>query len=240
MKKLFHQDERGLAQAALILIIVAVLAAVGFVGYRVLNKDKKSSPQLSSQDAKKIEAECKQEIDDQDFCKFTSSFTAAEAYTAVMETSGANGSSTTTLKVDGDDSQMTVTDGGNVAADYITIGNATYIKDITDGKWTKTTSQENETANLKEDIGIDFDESDVPEAERTEYKNLGKEACGNLTCFKYQVIDPTAEAGEEQFIWFDDDDYLLRKWTFSGGEGTTTMTLSYDGVSIKEPSPIKE
>ena len=239
MKTSIHQDQRGLAHIALIAIIVVVIGAVGFAAYRVTNKDSKPTSSLTSQEIKEIEDECKKEIDDKDFCKFASSFSGAENYTTIMETSGANGSSKTTLKTDGDNSSMVTESDGTIAAEYITIGNTSYMKDLTDNQWTKYTSETSVTEDVKEDIDIDFDESDVPEAERTEYKKLGKEACGKFTCFKYQILDKT-DTENEQFIWFDDDDYLLRKWTFSGGEGTTTASFSYDKVSISAPSPVKE
>jgi outer membrane lipoprotein-sorting protein len=71
------------------------------------------------------------------------------------------------------------------------------------------------------------------------YKNLGTEACGNLTCYKYQVTTATA-AGAKQYVWFDTTSYQLRRWQYSDSStGTTDMAISYQPVTISQPSPVQ-
>jgi outer membrane lipoprotein-sorting protein len=69
------------------------------------------------------------------------------------------------------------------------------------------------------------------------FKNLGTEACGSLTCYKYQVSD-TAIPGK-QYVWFDTSSYKLRRWQYINGSDTTDMTLSYSTVTITAPSPVQ-
>ncbi len=231
-----RSDNRGLAHIAMIALVVLVVGAVGFVGWRVMNKDK-SVDSVANQAAA---TECKKEIDDDDFCKFVSNWASLGAYTTVMSSTGAGGSSSITMESDGGErSHVTTSTDGKVAAESITIGSTTYTKDITDGKWTKYTSPDYKPADFKDEIDVDFTDTTKPEAERTTYKKIGKEACGSLTCFKYQIIDP-ARPTDEQFVWFDDKDYMIRRMLFTNAEGSTDMSFSYDSVSISEPSPIKE
>jgi DNA/RNA-binding domain of Phe-tRNA-synthetase-like protein len=72
-----------------------------------------------------------------------------------------------------------------------------------------------------------------------QYKNLGKETCGSLTCFKYQIID-TTKPTEELIIWFDDAEYKARKFSFKDATQTMTADITYDAVTIGKPSPVKE
>jgi hypothetical protein len=75
--------------------------------------------------------------------------------------------------------------------------------------------------------------------DKTKYNKLGKEACGSLQCFKYEVINE-GEKDSTQIIWFDDKEYKLRKMRIEAKDGNMEMEYSYDGISIQVPSPIKE
>ena len=240
MNKLLRQNQHGIA-TVLLVVIVVVLAGAGFAGYRVLNNKDGSGggSSLSKEEAKKVLDDCNDAINDKDFCKFTTNFSGLEKYSAVISSKTSDGDSSIEIKADGDNSQTTITTEGTVFADYISLDGKNYTKDIASGEWTVTEDNPSDLGDLKDDINIDY-QTDLPEAERTQYKSLGKEACGNLTCFKYQIIDPK-EATGDQFIFFDDDDYLLRKWSFTSEEaGTSEATFSYDNIKISKPSPIKE
>ena len=237
MKKL-HSDNNGLAHVALVLLVLVVVGAIGFVGWRVMDKDKLSQADSAASIAAR--AECKKEINDDDFCKFVTSWASLGAYTTVMSSTSASGSSTIIMESDGADrSHFTTSTNDQIVAESITIGNTTYTKDLSDGQWTKYTSPDYKPENINDDLDIDFTDSGEAEADKTTYKKIGKEDCDNLTCFKYQIIDP-ARPVDEQFVWFDDDDYKLRRWQFKNAEGSTDSTFKYDEVTIDEPSPIKE
>lgn len=235
-----QKDNRGLAHVVVVVLVVVVLAAVGFAGWRVMQDKDDSGDPVASEAAKVAEDACKAEIDDKDFCKFASNWSSLGAYKSVMESSSDEGTSTLTLETDGGEkTKMTTVADGQTVAEYISIGSSTYVKDLTDGAWVKYTSEDYQTTDVSDDLDFDFNDETIPEEQRTTYKNLGKEACGDLTCFKYQIVDPT-NSDDEQTLWFDDDDYKLRRWRFVVDGSTTDAAFSYESVTITEPSPIKE
>jgi hypothetical protein len=234
------RNQSGLA--SVIIIVAVVLAVAGGIGYYVMNnKDDKKTADSSSQSATSNQANseaCKKVIDDDDFCKFASNIASLTNYTTVISTSGANGSSEMTVEVEtAEKSRVTAKQDGKEVSAMITIGKTYYSKDYADGKWLKVTGEAPETADVTKDLGIDFSDENL---DGVSYKRIGEEACGNLTCIKYQIIDTEEEEPTEQFVWFDNKDFLLRRYSITGGEGTTNMTISYGKVTITEPSPVKE
>jgi hypothetical protein len=132
------------------------------------------------------------------------------------------------------------TEGGEFGNyEVISIGDTTYTK--AGDTWWKQTSKpaEQEVAKVEDFKPQEPDES-KPETEQPKYEKQGKEACGDLQCFKYKVVDPSSPNTNE-FIWFDDKDYLIRKQTTATAEGTATeITYTYSNISVSEPSPVKE
>jgi hypothetical protein len=225
-------DNRGIAHLALIIVGVVVLAGVGFAAYRVMNKDKDSSLNNAIQEAAK--EECKTN-DDKDLCKFFTSWKANEKYR--MVSTAADGSKST-FEVDGNKSRVSMTMEGS-AYEVITIDKTTYTK--AGDTWYKQTIKEPDQ-DVAKDYKVDFEEpTEEGEAkDKTTYKKVGKESCGNLSCFKYEVVDPTAEAGSHEYIWFDDKDYQLRRTRSETKDGVTETTFEYGNVTVNEPSPVKE
>jgi hypothetical protein len=126
----------------------------------------------------------------------------------------------------------------------ITIGNTTYTKDMSDGKWTKFTfnSSEGKEGGLFDMSKIQEEFKDtIKEAEETvSYKALGKEACGQYQCFKYQITD-TNMPDTKQFVYFDDREYIMRKMRLEDSSGFVTETMfEFKPVTISAPSPVKE
>jgi outer membrane lipoprotein-sorting protein len=232
--KNYRKDERGIAHVEIIVIVVVVLAVAGFIGWRVLGQGgSKSSDSTATDKATQqaLKAEC-EKIDDDDLCKFFTSWKSSTKYRMIATGDG----QTSTFEIDGDNSRISVT--GEMTYDVITIGKSTYTKagDV----WYKQTIKDPED-DVSKEYKQDFTEPDesTPEADKTTYKKHGKEACGNLSCFKYEVVDPK-QADVKEFIWFDDKDYQLRKVSHDGPDGKSEMTFEYSNVSVKEPSPVKE
>jgi hypothetical protein len=95
---------------------------------------------------------------------------------------------------------------------------------------------------IKGNYDHDFEtpKSDTPEPASQEptYKKIGKEACGNLTCFKYEVVDPSSPG--KQTLWFDDKDYQLRRMRIESEGTVSDQVFAYSSVSITAPSPTKD
>lgn len=124
----------------------------------------------------------------------------------------------------------------------IQIADTIYIKDFTDNKWWKQTItpevQEEVPKEEKPEEPVDFKaEYSKPDLQ---FKSLGKEACDNLMCYKYeQLTGGSEEMAFKRIFWFDDKKFLLRKEETTVGEFTVSSQYSYD-VNIIPPSPTKD
>lgn len=238
MKTSVHKNNQGIAHVAIILVVL-VVAVVAGVGYYVLTKQKSGSSSNSLTDAVK-QAAAKCDYDDKNLCKFFSSWKDSKYYT--LTSSSMTDGKTSTMKMEyvaPDRYHMVM--GGDVAYETITIGDVVYTKDNADNKWWKQTPSKVEADKVKEEAKVDFEEptKEAKPEEKTTYKFIAKEACGKLSCFKYQVIDPKAK-DTTSYIWFDDKDFQLRKTRDETKEGAYEATFSYDKIEIKEPSPTKD
>ncbi len=245
MKSALRKDSRGIAAVEIIVavVVVAVLAGVGFYVYKSRSdKEGASSGQnIVSQETKDA---CEKLLNDKDFCKFAGNFTFTEQYKMTIAVNGPDNNGVTTIETDGkgNSSMVMIQDGQEVSA-HIIYNNASYSKSAGEDVWLKYESAETnpiDAFDISESLNVAFEgESSLPESQRVKYNKLGKEACGSYNCFKYEITDPTLP-DLTQYIWFDDKDYRLRKWT-SVEEGTTTeITVSYETVTISEPSPVEE
>jgi outer membrane lipoprotein-sorting protein len=248
MKKVGKNDQRGIAHLMLIVIIVVVVGGIGLVGWRVMSAQKDKDSGTKSSTASSVVSDsaalaaCLKEVNDKNLCKFASGYKLdGVAYHAKFTTTGSDGTSTSEMDTDSKtNTSMTTTQGGKELMASISLNGTTYIKDETSGTWLKYPPADNsapKTDNPTSDVKVDT--NDITEKNTITYKSLGKEACGNLTCYKYQVVD-TTQPKSEQFIWFDTKEYRLQRWTNKDDQGTTDMTITYKSVNIKAPSPVKD
>jgi len=228
------KNQRGIAHIGIILAVVVLLAA-GFVGWWVWKNNDSSTLDKFVQDAIK-NAKC--EYDDKDLCKFFTGWKAQDSY-EYKATSTQDGTQTkSTVRTEGDDKFYMKLEG-DVDYEIVQIDNALYTK-ASDGTWWKQALPESETNAYKEDNDVDFAEPDTQsEGEKITYKKIGKEKCGDLTCFKYQVVDP-GDAQTTTYIWFDDKDYQLRRMQSTSDTYSHDSTYSYNKVNVSIPSPVKD
>lgn len=234
MKK-YRSDERGVAHVEIIIIAVVVVGLIGFIGWRFLSANQKPSDNAGLDKASQlaISAECKK-LNDDDICKFFSSWKASEQYRMVT----VQGGNKTIFEVDGDKSRISAT--GETEYDVITIGKTTYTKG--GDTWYKQTIKEPEqdvAKDYKQDFSEPSTDTSRPEESTTTYKKLGKEACGTQQCFKYEIID-SSRTETKEFIWFDDKAYQLQKQRSEAPDGTSETTFEYNNVKISTPSPVVE
>ena len=230
-----HWFERGKMSAPVLIIIAVIVVALGGAG---LYLSKTGNSPLSALVKAPLNPNC--ELKDPELCKFMNNWKDLKNFTIHSASKDSSGTSESTFEVQGDNSHMSVNMGKD-SMEMINLDNTTYTKDFSDGKWWKTTYDKTKSDQFTKDIvnKDTFNESKAVE-DKTTYKALGKEACGDLMCFKYQVIDP-ADTSMTQYIWFDDKDYLLRKQSTTDNQGVTTeSTFSYNNASISAPSPVKE
>jgi len=246
MKTSIRQDQRGFGHAVTVVLAVIVIGAIAAIGWEVMNKNKTTSTPANATttaSTNAVDASCNKVYHDTNLCKFAASSAnfAKTPYTAVDTSVDAQGQTgNITIKSDGKGNTALTSTAAGQSFDTIEIGNTVYTKDPTGNSWTKYTSNAPAVTNPAGDIKTDFSTSTTPAAQQIQYKNLGKEACGKLTCFKYQIIDP-ASAGTTQYAWFDTSSYRLQQFSSKSADGSTnTFTITYTAVKITAPSPVTD
>ncbi len=233
MKKSLYKDERGLGHVVLAVIIVAVIAVVGVVGWRIMqnNKTAKTPEQKAANSA------CMKVYNDKRLCDFAAANAdlGKVAYTAVDNSTDAQGQTTQiTIKSDGKGNISISSKSGNQSYNTITIGNTVYVQN--GASWIKYTSNAPASTNPASDLKASFSDSSTPADKQIKYKSAGTAKCGNATCYKYQVIDPTT-AGTT-YIWINTSNNRLQRLTTSSSQGTNDFVISYGPVTITAPSPV--
>lgn len=227
-------NERGFSTIIIVAIIAAVLA-LGGGAYYFMNRDD-SDANTSSSNPQSIAANeaCLSYIDDTDFCTFASNWSLDENVTTTINTEEG---SVMVIKSDGANSHSTITASDGPQSEVIILDGASYIKNSEDGTWMKFGDAGSATPVEDYTPEINFEE----EASKDTFSvtRVGEEACGELTCLKYQLVDTTTP-DTETFVWFDTEDFKARRMTTKNAEGLSELTFSYEAVTITEPSPIVE
>ncbi len=227
----------------LVIVIVAVVALVG--GYFLVKSGSITIPGVSQLVAPRATEKDFEFISDPLIRKHFVAMANATAYRIKSSSSGRGEIiSTSEIQLSGNDFKYKTTESqnGKEVSQIISIGDTTYLKDYSDGKWWKqvqkaATPAPGATAEPAA-TPVDF-KQDLEKNQGLIYKSLGQEACGNLTCYKYEETDPKNSGGKRTF-WFDTQQFLLRKEVSGFGEFTATNEYSYDGISISAPSPTKD
>src|SRR3989304_4021058 len=225
------------SKTPLIIILAAILVAIlGAVGFFFFKDSIFPAKGLTGQ---VLNANCK--LNDKDLCKFVSNFKGLENMSAKSVTTVDGKKTESIMEIQGTDkSHIVTTVDGKEESNYISIGNTTYMKDYSDNKWWKTTVDTKDTSEgAKTNWNAGIEKSVNESADKTTYKKIGKEACGNLTCLKYQVIDSN-NTGSTEYIWFDTKNYALRKTRSESKDTVMETTFTYDNVNVTAPSPTKD
>ena len=228
--------KRGISPI-IIIVIVAVLLGGGFLLVRS-GRLPVSVPGVSQFAARVTEKDFPN-ITDPILRKHFVAQTNVNAVRTVTMSSGKGTKDTTEHQIKGNDFRyrMKEEDGSKEISHQIIIGDTTYLKDYSDNKWWKQTAKPEasptETPETPEDL-----KEELAMEDPSLYKNLGTEACGSLTCYKYEQT--FKDFPGKRTFWFDNKQYLLRKEESGYGEFTTKVEYSYDGISISAPSPTKD
>ncbi|HKU18580.1 MAG TPA: hypothetical protein VJP80_04865 [Candidatus Saccharimonadales bacterium] len=231
------KKEQGVGHigAIVVMVVVAAVAVSGYVVWKKHNDMAGVNPAVS---AALKNVQCS--MSDKDLCKFFASL-KAQKYSTINSSTTADGKTNTSLiQTEGTD-KFHMKSTGELTYETITIGNTIYTKDTTDNKWWKQTIAQADISKYTDNTASpNLTEPDsTTTSKQPTYKKLGTEACGNLTCFKYQVIDPN-NPGTSEYIWFDTKSYQLRRDRTVDGGTTLDSTFSYDTVTIVAPSPTKD
>lgn len=246
-----HKNQRGVAHIAIILAVVILAVAGGgyyFVTKANKDKSKDTNTSQSAEDAaasEAISAACKQEVDDEDFCRYAASvsnlYANKEAYTAVSTGSMEGTTSTSTIKSDGKGNTYISTETPQGKTESITLNGTTYTKSPSQNVWYRLPKSDTPTDNGVETDApeYNFDEPEESSGPKTIYKKLGEEACGDLTCVKYQTYSEDSPS-DTWTVWFDKKDFKTRKTEIASSGSKYTTTYTYEAVDISEPSPVED
>ena len=216
-----------------VLSVVGVVLLVGVIGWFFWNNFGNSANDVALDAAtQKAREECEKEAD-KDICKFLTNWKLNTDYriTSIMDDG-----TKSVFEIDGDNTYMK--SEGEYAYEVITIGKTTYTK--AGATWYKSVEQQD--AEPIEVGKMDFDdpaETKGGETSKTTYKLISKEACGNLQCFKYQIID-SEDTDSTNYVWFDDKEYKARKTLSEYADGKYEATYEYNNITVKVPSPVKD
>lgn len=239
-KRAIKSEAGKISGKALVGIAVAVLLVGCGVFFFTQSTNSTSSP-LAGIVKAPLNPKC--ELNDPELCKFINNWPNVKSYTIISTTNDATGvKSESIFEIAGDNkSHILMKADGKDSYETITIDKTTYTKDYTDNKWWKQTYEPEKVDEFVKETMKEttFDDTKAVE-DKTTYKSLGKEACGDLQCFKYQIVY-AEDTGTTDLMWFDDKDYLMRKQSTKDSEGNTSESIyTYGSIAISEPSPIKE
>jgi hypothetical protein len=250
MKKSLRRDERGMAHLLLVVLAVVVLAAIGFVGWKVMNS-KSNKPATvsnsattsgttgaaSSVSSTSTYTTCLAQYHDTNVCHFAEAAAASPidktAYKATLTSTQNGATSTITFSQDGKGNNSLSTSGGTsgTSLNSITYAGVMYVQN--GSVWIKYPSSSTPpTTDPSSDLSF------MGSLDKTTFTKVDTEACGSLTCYKYQIKDA---ATGTSYVWFDTHSYLLREWSANDPtSGAIDMKLSYQPVSISMPSPVED
>ncbi len=221
---------------ALVLAAVAVLSVAGITAsQRIANMRR--IVQLDTEQA------CLEFIDDTDLCKFAavSEQDGERSHRITTTETTSTGTEVTTTDIESPERMSSITkDGsGSEISAYTVIDADTYVKDYADGVWAMYTDPEYVAADT-DDLSYDFTSAASPDVVdfRDNYKKIGSESCGDLTCFKYEIVSPE-QSGSTVYLWFDSQDYLTRRYMIVTDDSTSNSQVSYLAISISPPSATK-
>lgn len=250
MKRVHKPNERGIAHVLIILLVVVVLAAVGYVGWKVIGKKstttaiKSSTTPATTSDttaASAAQKACLAAFHDTDLCKFVAAETATplaktQYKMTITGTSSGVASNITELQDGKSNTAVTIISGGS-SISTISLDGQSYTQASAGSPWITYGAGSSSSSQPSPDATLTTALNNLTAAS---YTKLGKEACGSLTCFKYQ-IQSKATPNATQYIWFDTKDYLMRQYYETGvaGGDTFTMVINYQSVTINKPSPVQ-
>jgi hypothetical protein len=221
----------------IVVLVIIVLVVTYFFS-------QKNNPQLAEKAAEKAAvnemlADCKY---DKEVCAyFVAQAKAMEKGVVINTVANMNsyGTSTSEMKMNDDDMEMNSYKDGQLESSMISFDGVTYFKDLKDGSWYSMGNSGENIGDPKEslaEIQATYNEENLD----MQIKKVGSEACGNLTCDKYEIIDTMGEDGSTSYVWIDTKEHLARRMEFSFEGGSNVMEYKYESVQISKPAPIKE
>ena len=220
-----------------VIIGVAVIAVVAYFAWRTTSQPAPAANQtmtVSTPSAEAIEQACTDAGYDGDFCKFLHKQSLVTKV-AIQTLGNSQGSELkSTIMIDGSRSWLKAE--GAINYEIISDNGTTYTKGG-DTWWQSATATEQP---LKiDEFTFKTPSPEALAAKSVTYEKQSQEDCQDRQCLKFAVTDPAAGTAPT-FIWFDTQDYLMRKSRVDNNGAFNEQTFSYDNVTIPTPDPVKQ
>lgn len=228
------RNQRG--DAMLIIVVIVALVIIGGILWYATHYSKSVA---TTPAAKSTQSACMKLYNDNTICNFavTAAAFSTTGYTATA-TSTANGTNTSlTIKNDGKGNTAVTTSAAGQTESYITLNGNTYLQQP-GGSWVEYPASSSPapgtTTNPTSNIKFNFSAG----SQQSTFKKLDTESCGNLTCIKYQVTDPSSP-GNTFNVWIDTTKYQMQRWQSTMSDGSSiNMNFTYGTITISTPSPV--
>lgn len=223
------------------IILVLVLALVGgaYYFFSQRNNPQKAEEMANKAALSEMLANCKY---DKDICNyFVAQAKAMEKGVVISTTANLEnyGITTSEMKLSGNDMEINSYKDGELESSMISFEGVTYFKDLKDGSWYSMGNVGEEIGDPRENL-MEIQSTYNEENLDMQINKVGSEACGNLTCDKYEIIDMLGEEESKTYVWIDTKEHLARRMEFAFQGGSNVMEYKYEAVQIGKPSPIKE
>ena len=232
----------------LVLVIILILIVAGLAGAYVLKSfnvgiQLPALPGLPAMTPRATEKDFAF-IDDPLIRKHFVAMANVSKFRIKMELTGKGGQQVSEVELTGNDVKYSSWEenSGKKSNELISIGDTTYLRDYKDNTWWKQVAKPEATPTPGEtptSVQPENFKTTYEENKKLTYKKLGEEACGSLTCYKYEEDDPS-QPDNTRVFWFDKGQLLLRKEETGFGEFRGTTTYEYDNVNVSAPSPTKD
>lgn len=223
-------------------IIAALLLAAAIVGLAVYTGVNRLHDRDRLLNLPTAEA-CTELVGDADLCRFAAVSEAAanSPYTSTTTSVSDSGKTTivhtvaespdrmrTIAQEDGrETSAFMLLDADNYVRDYADSGIWAHYRDETFEPLASTIEKYDFSTATSQDV-LEF---------RDGYKRQGEEPCDDRVCLKYEI---TSDDEGQIFVWFDTDEFRLRRYQLFDETGTHTTQYSYEPVTLLPPTPVKE
>lgn len=209
----------GRRNQAFVAMLVALLAVVGVLVYYFVFKGAVDTANDKETIMQKCEA---QPGKDKDLCRFIATWKTQKEYQATI-TDSAGGK--TVYAVNGDRTHIQMS--GQTDYESVFDGGTAYVKK--QGKWYK---QDNVCGGKSCASQVSF----ITISDDLIYKKIGKEACGDLTCLKYEATAKKDSSNQPKAtLWFDSADYKLRHIVSKSADNSADAVVVYKTTVIDLP-----
>lgn len=223
-----------------LLLLLAVLAGLSFYFLSKNQASDETGEIQEKQVAEEILADCPYE---RDVCSYMAAQAKAMSQGVTVTTTSQmpnQSTSVSEMKMDGSGNfEVNSYVGDKLQSSMLVFEKQTYIKDLADGAWYTLPSFVDNAADSPDEAVAELQATYQEPTADFKMTKLGTEACGALTCDKYEMSQ-ASEAEGQLYIWIDTKEHLARQMEIKTAQGSSMMVYQYGAVNISKPAPIKE